>query len=720
MTIREKGLVIPMEYKEYDEEVFKRSANRKAMAMWMLMNIVLSIAYLLEVIKDLRSIQYYIIFLLFCWVPFVLAFGVLKIKGESTSYYKTAVLLGYGIFYTFVMFTTTSTLSFVFMMPLASILILFKDRNFLLRSGIYNMIVITGSIIKNYLCGVNSPSDISNFEIQFFATILCYIGYVLSINHLNQSDGAMMDSVKGNLKRVITTIEQVKEASNAVVDGVTVVRELTDENQEGANTVVQSMVDLSGNNNILYEKTMSSMDMTSDINAQVQNVADKIDHMVDLIDKSIRHTNVSSTELADVVKSTQTMAQLSTEVEAVLEEFKQEFNMVKEETGTIEGITSQTNLLALNASIEAARAGEAGKGFAVVADEIRNLSMGTQNSSSRILSALGHLEETSDKMTQSITRTLELINDTLDKIEQVNQSVASIAADSTQLGSNIQIVDSAMKEVESSNQNMVDNMKQICDVMVVMTQSVENADSTTKTMLSKYEETSLNVENIEKVVGSLMEKLGAGGFMSIEDAKPGMKICLTSFDSNNQKTGEYKGEILEQHDKSITIAIQQDGQNALSIKTKGQSCHLSIVVDNILYNWENVKIAAARGKADNCYVVTTINNPVVMNRRKYPRISLFNHCTVKIEGYNQPLEGRMVNISAGGFAFSVRIHSLGDIRGKNVQISIPDFAVESCRKLDGCIIRISANSDGQYIIGCRLPEDSILIRDYVEQNSSPA
>ena len=43
--------------------------------------------------------------------------------------------------------------------------------------------------------------------------------------------------------------------------------------------------------------------------------------------------------------------------------------MVKEETGTIEGITFQTNLLALNASIEAARAGEAGRGFTVVAHE---------------------------------------------------------------------------------------------------------------------------------------------------------------------------------------------------------------------------------------------------------------------------------------------------------------------------------------------------------------
>ena len=184
--------------------------------------------------------------------------------------------------------------------------------------------------------------------------------------------------------------------------------------------------------------------------------------------------------------------------------------MVKKETVTIENITSQTNLLALNASIEAARAGEAGKGFAVVADEIRNLSMGTQTSSGSIMSALKHLENTSEKMTESITTILKLVNETLDKIKTVNDSVSTIAEDSGKLGEEIQIVNSAIQKVEDSNKNMVENMKQVKDIMEVMNESVMDSETTTKNMQSKYAETSRNVINIEEVVGKLVEELGVG------------------------------------------------------------------------------------------------------------------------------------------------------------------------------------------------------------------
>ena len=694
---------------EYREETFKRSANRKALVIWMIISIVLSGAYAVEFLLGKRTLQYYLIFLFMCWAPFVIGIVTLKVKGMATDLYKWVIAIGYGLFYTFVIYTTTSSLAFTFTFPVVGMLMLYKNRNIMIGCGIVNVLLIVGTLVYKIATNTMTATTVTDFEIQFAVVTLCYVGYILSINHMNASDGAMLGSVQANLERVVLTIEQVKSASNAVVDGVTVVRELADENKEGANNVVHSMEELSANNDVLHDKTSSSLDMTTKINTQVENVAAMIQEMVGLMEQSMNNAKLSTEQLADALVSTTEMAELSSEVEGILKEFKSEFNMVKNETGTIEKITSQTNLLALNASIEAARAGEAGKGFAVVADEIRNLSSGTQTSSNSIMSALAHLEETSDKMTDSISRTLQLIHTTLEKITQVSTGVNSIAEDSVKLGNNIQIIDTAMRDVEESNRNMVANMRQVSDVMELMTDSIGNADETTRIMRSKYEETSSNVLHIEEVVGKLVEELGAGGFMGIDDVEAGMYV--TVMEKNGKPGEEFKACITEKKEDGIIVDCLRYKDMVLNV-SRDKSYLLNIFVDNELYNWENIKVTALK---NGTYKIAVQGNPKVLNRRKYKRMPIINRCSVALQNSNQQLNGEMINISAGGFAFSGTAKELSDIKGKLIEIQIDDFELMKGKKLQGYVIRITDN-DGQYILGCRMPEDNMEIFHYVENN----
>ena len=84
------------------------------------------------------------------------------------------------------------------------------------------------------------------------------VKWLMSIKHLNESDGAMTDSIKADLQRVITTVEQVKQACNTIMNGVTVVRELASENSHGATIVVNSLHKLNEHNTNLQESTASS------------------------------------------------------------------------------------------------------------------------------------------------------------------------------------------------------------------------------------------------------------------------------------------------------------------------------------------------------------------------------------------------------------------------------------------------------------------------------
>ena len=692
---------------DYNENEFKAKANIKARRIWLVFALLLSANYGTDVSQGGYPSTNYIIFLILCWVPFFAGDLLLRIRGKADDRYRYALVIGYGIFYTFLICTTDSPIAFTYILPVVSLLVLYKDRKFMVGCAIANITSVLVSVIYHLVVlGQNTATDQKNYQLQVACLLLCYIGYIMSIRHLIESDGALTDSIKADLKRVVTTVEQVKTASNTIMDGITVVRELATENKHGSDIVVDGMNKLTDHNGQLQSRTVSSQEMTGDINSQVQNVASMINDMVSLTAESGKHAKTSSVDLESLVQTAGTMADLSNEVEHILDAFKAEFETVKQETGTIDSISSQTNLLALNASIEAARAGEAGKGFSVVAEQIRKLSTETKDSSGQISEALSRLDEISGKMTSSIEETLKLIQVTLEKVTQTGENVNKITQDSSLLGEHIQTIDSAMKEVESSNRQLVENMEQVSSIVETMTTCISDSDETSKRMLSKYEESASNINNIENVIQELMCELGIGGFMGLDDIHAGMKAKVIL--PKHLERMEYHGEVRSVAENSISLILSDNPQ-----LNGSETCKVQVTVDNVLYCWDQAQIQADTASGSHAYALQLSARPEIKNRRKYPRADVSNPCTITLKDSDTTFSGQLDNISANGFAFLIRDPFFMDHKHADVAIDIQNFALSDQSHLEGHVIRCS-DDEGVYIVGCQMPEDNYAIRNYVD------
>ena len=183
-----------------------------------------------------------------------------------------------------------------------------------------------------------------------------------------------------------------------------------------------------------------------------------------------------------------------------------------------------------------------------------------------------------------------------------------------------------------------------------------------------------------------------------------------------EKSGEktpYRGRILGTDGDTMSVDSLSANGTHLNAKN-GDNLHLQIVVDNALYNWEKIKVSTRK---DGTVSITVVGDPVVVNRRRFPRMPLSNPCTILAKG-NKTVAGHLENISAGGFAFS--IPSSGPIPAAKdiVHLEVENFDhIVPNSMMEGIVIRASVR-DGKCIVGCRMVEDSPYIKRYVSENYS--
>lgn len=205
-----------------------REINRKLLNGWSAIIAILFIAYFLEVLKGTMSVPYFLIFLFLTIAPYLISWAYYK-QNQDSSQLKNYVVFGYLIMYLFVLFTGKTMMVFTYIFPMLSLLILYHDKQLILRMGsislLLNLIVIAAEVIQGHITFANcrdAEIQIGLLSLVFFFSYLAADLY----DNIKRTNDVYNEELQEKSRQIsemavqtITTIANTIDAKDEYTEG---------------------------------------------------------------------------------------------------------------------------------------------------------------------------------------------------------------------------------------------------------------------------------------------------------------------------------------------------------------------------------------------------------------------------------------------------------------------------------------------------------------------
>lgn len=198
--------------------------NRNMMVGWVIIVMILVVAYLGEYLKGVRTLSYMLLFYLVTVGPMLVCL-ILYFQNKSSYYLRYQILAGYSIMYTFVLLTGNTTLVFTYIFPLLSLIVLYHQPKLVLMVGLVSLMANLLYDLKLYLKGVITVETSKDVEIQLALIFLCF-GFLYAASRLYD------DIHRKNAEYLREIEEKNREIQRVMLDTTTTIVNIIDAKDE--------------------------------------------------------------------------------------------------------------------------------------------------------------------------------------------------------------------------------------------------------------------------------------------------------------------------------------------------------------------------------------------------------------------------------------------------------------------------------------------------------
>lgn len=454
----------------------KEYQNSRLMLGYSITAGILFAAYLVELLKGNRTPGYIILFDAILCIPFVVAW-ILYRKQKESELLRYFVCVSYGVFYCFVLLTSTSILNFSYIFPMLVLVALYGEFKLSVINGLFAVAANLLYVIYQVVSGNAGASQIVDYEIQIAAIVLTVGLNFIASKALARVSAYRTGQVEQEKEKITSVLEQIHGATEKLFVNVSDIGERSSDMSQHNEQSQNAIAEIVNGTNDLAQTVQNQMKMTENIDSLIASTDSLTNEIKNKCENADTLSNAGFDKVTELTRVTEESKAVSGEVHVTIGDLVEQTKEAEKMLNIISDIMSQTTLLALNASIEAARAGEAGRGFAVVADEIGKLAEQTTEAAGQIHTIFDGLEKQSAVTEESVAKLLQMNDTQAALVEKASDSFRDVRTEIADIYEKVKVQTDYMDKVSESNREInqgIESLSAFSEELLANTENTRN------------------------------------------------------------------------------------------------------------------------------------------------------------------------------------------------------------------------------------------------------